>query len=246
MFHAIDDRPSVISFAPKVFQRSTLKLHQRGYQTISLMKARTLLQTEKSFPEKTFAITFDDGYRSVYQRAFPVLHEYGMTATVFLTIGTDKSHHRSAHLPGLNGREMLNWQEIREMHQAEIEFGAHTVTHPDLTQLPLTQAHTEICESKKIIEDALGAAVVSFAYPYGYYTQPIREMVQQHFCCACSVNLGLVTKRSDPFALERVEMFYFRTEYLFQIMLTSWFPWYLRACNIPRQIRSFFQRRRLL
>lgn len=86
-FHALDDKPSVISFPPELFRRGMANLHENGYRTISLLGAVDHLRLKKSFPERSFVITFDDGYESVYEKAFPVLQDYRMTATIFLTVG---------------------------------------------------------------------------------------------------------------------------------------------------------------
>jgi peptidoglycan/xylan/chitin deacetylase (PgdA/CDA1 family) len=132
------------------------------------------------------------------------------------------------------------------MQRGGMAFGAHTLTHPDLTRLSLKRAHAEIRDSKSGIEDQLGCAVTAFAYPFGYHNRRIREIAGEHYRCACSSRLATAKRTSDPFALERVEMHYFRTEKLFHVMLAGWFPMYLRLRNIPRQARSFLRRGRWL
>lgn len=62
---------------------------------------------------------------------------------------------------------MMNWEQIREMSAANIDFGAHTVTHPILTRISPEQVRTEISDSKKKIEQELGRPVTSLAYPNG-------------------------------------------------------------------------------
>ena len=166
-FHAIEERPSVISVSPQVFLRGIARLHEHGYRTLSLLKAADIIRCRKSFPQHTFAITFDDGYQTVYTNAFPVLQRYGMSATVFLTVGMNKDTNLPERLPSLENRTMLSWNEIREMHRYGIDFGAHTLTHPDLTRLANPQLESEIYDSKAIIEDALGAHISSFSYPFG-------------------------------------------------------------------------------
>jgi peptidoglycan/xylan/chitin deacetylase (PgdA/CDA1 family) len=236
-FHALDDRPSVISFAPRVFRRGMARLHAHGYRTLSLLDAVDCLRRRTPFPDRSFVVTFDDGYQSVYDEAFPVLQRYAMSATVFLTVGAKGTALPGDRLPALEGRSMLSWREIREMQHGGIDFGAHTCTHPDLTHLPSDQIEAEVCESKAIIEDALSAPVACFAYPYGRYDPRSRDIVQQHFACASSDTLGLITTGSDPYALERVDAYYLRTDRLFTAMLTQLFPWYIRARSIPRRIR---------
>ena len=242
-FHAVDKRSSVISISPTVFQGAMAKLYQGGYQALRLMQAVDLLRRGAPFPDRSFVITFDDGYQSVYEEAFPVLEGYGMAATVFLTVGEKGVASSRGRLPSLTGRSMLSWEEIQEMQRAGIDFGAHTLTHPDLTHLSSDQVQAEVCEAKSVIEDALGAPVTSFAYPYGRYNGRVRDIVRKHFACACSDKLGLVSQGSDLLGLERVDTFYFRTDRLFNIMLTRCFPWYLWARSVPRRVRRAFQRR---
>jgi peptidoglycan/xylan/chitin deacetylase (PgdA/CDA1 family) len=236
-FHAIDNRPSVISFPPRVFERGIALLRDRGHRTLGLLELADRIRRGASFPERFFVITFDDGYRSVYEQAFPVLQRYGMTATVFLTVGNTKKK----RLPTMEGRSMLSWHEIKEMHRSGIAFGVHTLTHPDLTRLPAERLETEVVGGKRVIEDALGSKVDTFAYPFGRYDKRCRELVSRHFLCACSDRLGLLRRNTDLYAMERVDAYYLRSERLFQAMLTSLFPLYVKARSIPRLIRRALQ-----
>lgn len=236
-FHALDNLPSVISFSPRVFRRGIARLYESGYKAIGLLEAVDCLRQGRPFPDYSFVITFDDGYQTVYDEAFPILQEYGMTATVFLTVGEKGISKPADRLPSTEGRSMLSWREIQEMQRWGIAFGAHTLTHPDLTRLPYHRVEAEVCNSKVIIEGILSAPVACFAYPYGRYDNQSREIVRQHFTCACSDKLGLVTGSSDLYALERVDGYYLRTDRLFDVMLTKLFPWYIRARSIPRLLR---------
>jgi peptidoglycan/xylan/chitin deacetylase (PgdA/CDA1 family) len=241
-FHDIADRSSVISFSPQIFRRGIARLHESGYRTLSLLEAVDCLRRRATFPNRSFVITFDDGYQSVYEEAVPVLQCYGMSATVFLTVGENKTAKTQECLPSLEGRSMLSWHEIREMQRAGITFGAHTLTHPDLTRLPLERLRAEVCDSKAVIEDALGASIDCFAYPFGRYDHRSYELALQHFSCACSDKLGLITAGSDPYTLERVDSYYLRTERLFALTVSKLLPWYIQARSIPRRVRRAFQR----
>lgn len=242
-FHALDDVESVISFAPGLFRQGMAMLHEHGYRTIPLAEAVVLLRQRQPFPDRTFVLTFDDGFQSVYGEAFPVLEQYGLSATVFLTVGAGDVQQSGARLPRLEGREMLSWGEIREMQQGGIEFGAHTLTHPDLTRMSAEQVASEMSDSKDRIENVLGTAVTSFAYPFGRHDAQSRGIAEQYFNCACADTLGLLSSRSQPFALERVDAYYLRTMRLFALMVTGLFPWYVVARNIPREVRRSLSRR---
>lgn len=239
-FHALECGREAICFSPQVFRRALDRLQAAGYRSLGLPQVVERLRQDSPLPERSLVITFDDGYQSVYDAAFPMLQSYGFTATVFLTVGTEEKQRSSQRLPSLGGRTMLSWSEIREMHRAGLAFGAHTLTHPDLTNLPADRVEAEACVSRAVIEDALGAKVACFAYPYGRYHKQSREIVKRHYACACSDRLGLVTSRSDPYALERVDAYYLRTDRLFGLMLSRPFPWYLRARSIPRRLRRAF------
>jgi len=237
-FHAIDNRKSVISISPTIFRFGIDLVHSTGYQVLNSITTLQSLNNRNLHTNPAIAITFDDGYESVYTQAFPMIQRLGMKATVFLTVGSSTSKNSDLRLKPQNNRRMLSWREIREMHSYGIEFGAHTLTHPDLTRISIARATTEIIDSKQRIEDALSTEVSCFAYPFGSYNQNILEIVKSNFLCAYTTKLGLASSTNDVFTLKRVDMYYLRTKPLFRILPTKWFPWFLRAINIPRSIRQ--------
>lgn len=245
-FHAIDDRPSVISFSPALFEQILGKLYRAGYRTLTLPEAVHCISQGQAFPEHSFVITFDDGYQSVYHRAFPLLTQYQFSATIFLTVGEEHSGGPSVRLPPLSGRLMLSWREIREMQAHGIDLGAHTLTHPSLPRLPVDRAEIEISKPKTIIQDQLGAPVHSFAYPFGHYDSQSLEIARCHFDCACSANLGFITRRSPIYAVERLDAYYLRSNILADLMLTRIFGPYIRARRIIRGIRRTLTRMGML
>jgi len=236
-FHALDNHPSVISFAPKIFQRGMARLRESGHRTLTLPEVVGHLERGVPFPERSLVITFDDGYQSVYDHAFPILQRYGFSATVFLTVGENGNRADSNRLPPMCGRSMLNWREIKEMHRSGITFGAHTLTHPDLTLLPDERIEAEVVGGKVAIEDTLDTPVTDFAYPFGRYDERCRELVSRHFTCACSDKLGLVRMNGDCYALQRVDSYYIRHERFFDAISTRFFPLYVRARAVPRRLR---------
>lgn len=236
-FHSLDLQSSETSFPPSVFKRSIVKLHEYEYRTLSLIDVVEYLLQAKSFPDKTLVITFDDGYVSVFDEAYPVLLEYGMSATIFLTVGERGASRLSDRLPSREGQSMLSWGQIREMKKNGIDIGAHTVTDADLTSLPVEPVEEEIFESKSIIEDALGAPVNCFAYPYGRYDEGSRKIVKLFLSCACTDLFGLVKRGCDPYTLSRIDAYYFRTDRLFDNIFSRFFPWYISAIGFLRRIR---------
>lgn len=242
-FHRVDDGDKVTCFAPARFERVAARLAAAGYYTLSLKTAVDCLRDGTPFPERTFVITFDDGYESVYRSAFPILRRYHMTATVFLIAGRAgrRDTHDQEH--SYQGCALLTWQQVREMQQSGIDFGAHTVTHPDLTVLTDDQVETEMLESRDVIEQATGVAAPWFAYPYGRFDRRCRAIAQRVFDCACSDQLGMLHRTSDPYALERVEMYYLHGRAA-GLVSSRLLPLYLSAVGVPRRMRRALPRRR--
>ena len=83
---------------------------------------------------------------------------------------------------------MLSWEEINEMAKNGISFGAHTVNHPILSNVPLSVAERELHESKNVIEAKTGRQVSVFAYPFGkkeHYNQTLYPLLKRlNFTCA--------------------------------------------------------------
>lgn len=241
-FHAVDDTPSVIAFPPSLFRRGLQMLSRTGFRTIPLTEAIECINRRELFPDRAFVITFDDGYESVYRHALPVLRDLNFSATVYLTTGTNATGRFDKRLPSLENRLMLSWGEIHEMQKYAIEFGAHTLTHPDLTKLSRQQIELEIGDSKKRIEDATGAQVSSFAYPFGRFDDRSREIARQYFANACSDKLGIAGVKSDIYALERVDAYYLRSEKAFNLLPTRFFSSYILSRSVPRRLRRLLQK----
>ena len=236
-FHALEDAADPICFAPGIFRRGLDRLIGSGFRACPLEELAAYASGDGCFPARSFAVTFDDGYQSVYREALPVLQELCIPATVFLAVGRPSPSDSATRLPVLSGRTMLNWGQIREMHRAGISFGAHTLTHPDLTRLSSTDAEAEIRDSQAMLEDALGTRVRTFAYPYGRFDSQSREIVRRNFDLACSDRLGLVSAGCDVYALCRVDTYYLRSDRLFATLLTPFFPEYVAARAVPRRLR---------
>jgi peptidoglycan/xylan/chitin deacetylase (PgdA/CDA1 family) len=104
---------------------------------------------------------------------------------------------------------MLNWDHVRTMAAGGITFGAHTVTHPILTRLPLEEAKQEIETSKRRIEDETGRPVGLFAYPVGrradYSPEVIELIAGAGFHAALTTAAGANVRGNDLFLLRRVK-----------------------------------------
>jgi peptidoglycan/xylan/chitin deacetylase (PgdA/CDA1 family) len=210
MYHSITSGSSAkfrpFTVPPGLFDRHLSYLVRNKYTSITLDQYCACLRSNPiDLPEKPVILTFDDGFADFYGEALSILLHHRYTATLYITTGFigDTSrwlrHEREADRP------MLSWEQIMEIDAYGIECGAHTHSHPELDMLPPARARDEITRSKHALEDRLGHAVSSFAYPFGYYTSWVRRWVQQAgFSSACAVKYALSSTMDDRFALPRL------------------------------------------
>lgn len=165
---------------PAQFRRHIRYLLRRGYNTVLFSDLEAAFRGRKPLLPNPVLVTFDDGYRNNYSEAFPVLRETGAKANIFLvcaSVGKANTWHDPSTEPWV---DMMDWDMIKEMAASGlVEFGSHTMTHPDLPRIAADEAVWEIRESKKRLEEKTGSAITAFAYPYGAgaYVPEIRKTV---------------------------------------------------------------------
>jgi len=236
-YHSLDPSRSVLSTSPGIFAEQMKVLRDAGMKVVSLSDVADEIRT-CSNRESKVVLTFDDGFRNVYEHALPVLQTYGFPATVFLvTDYCEKTNSWPGQTVRIEEEPLLRWREIQEMSRAGISFGSHTRTHPDLRKLSTEEAEEELASSKKAIADATGRPIDTLAYPYGAYDAAVRNLARQHFRLACSTHLGFVKRDSDLFALERIEMYYFQSALLFRHLFSPATGAYLGVRKQLRRLR---------
>jgi peptidoglycan/xylan/chitin deacetylase (PgdA/CDA1 family) len=237
-YHAIDGSGSVLSTSPRLFAQQMQILAESGVRVVPLTEIPHLL-TATPADAPAVALTFDDGFLSVYEHALPALARHGFPATVFVVSDycgrTNAWPSQPAHLAG---QRLLGWDQLREMTHAGLATGCHTGTHPDLRCLPLRDRLEEVAGAKSRIENALGMPVNSFAYPYGMFDEQVRALVAAHFSLACATTLAFVGHNSDPFALERLDMYYLRNPALLGRLFAPSVRGYIRLRRILRDLRA--------
>ena len=160
----------------KNFAKQMRVLKWLGFKGLSLKEAMPYIRGEKK--DRVAAITFDDGFLSVYQDAMPILDELGFSATNFFVsshMGLDNSwdNERSER------NKIMTFDEMRDWAAHGHEVGGHTLDHLHLKDIPLDEAKRQIVENKQKLEEELGAPLVSFAYPFGDENEAIRKIVHE-------------------------------------------------------------------
>jgi len=146
------------------FEAQMQLLKEKGYQVVSLERLLAFLDFRGQLPEKSVVITIDDGWRTTYDIAFPILKKYGYPATLFVY---------TQLITG--GAKTLSWDQVREMAAQGLDVQCHTISHRNLT-FPQGQesadqyfaaVQREIAESARTIEQEIGKRPTFLAYPYG-------------------------------------------------------------------------------
>jgi peptidoglycan/xylan/chitin deacetylase (PgdA/CDA1 family) len=226
-YHKIEVMCSTpISVALRDFGPQMEFLLSRGWKCLTLKELyERYLGHGGSVAEKTFVVTFDDGYGDIYDLAFPVLRSLGLRATAFLIV------HYVNHILG-DGRvsgsgrpeRFLTWDQVYEMQEYGIEFGSHTLTHGKLTELSPHAAYHEIKESKVHLEGKLGKPVISLCYPKGAFNDAIVNMARE-----AGYKLAVVTPpepsiAEQPYSLHRIGVYEKDSAWRFRLKVSPLFP----------------------
>jgi peptidoglycan/xylan/chitin deacetylase (PgdA/CDA1 family) len=160
------DDLSMLLVSPERFRAQVELLLAAGFRFVTLADfVREAGGLEP--PAGLAAITFDDGMRNNHEVAWPILAEYSIPATVYVTFGfIDGS---SPWISAGGDGAMMSSDQLRELAAAGWELGAHTMTHPDMSTLDYDACLAEIRDSVQALERIAGRAVQTFAYPFGRY-----------------------------------------------------------------------------
>ena len=209
LYHSIAEKvsPRYSKWAvnPTLFAEHMDYLQKEAYSAFTVSQLVQMTHTLARLPAKVVVITFDDGLDDFYTSAFPVLHQYCLPATLYITTGYVGGVSNWLKDLDEGNRPMMSWSQIAELSDQGIECGAHSHKHLELDVLSLNHARREIIDSKAILEEKLEQPVTTFAYPYGYNSPQVRQIVKQaNFTSACSVNHAMSFLKDDCFALSRI------------------------------------------
>src|SRR3989440_7935375 len=177
---------------PAAFEAEMKELKNRGITVISLQDLLAWKRGEKNIPPRSAVITFDDGWKSQYEVAWPLLKKLGYTFTMFIyTEGVAGA--------SLRGGQAITWEMVGDMRDTGTAIQAHSATHQDLreghtvmvmepdrkrTKKKLTGAEyeqwlqNEVVGCKTLLEQRLGIKVNCFAVPFGNYNEHVKEIAR--------------------------------------------------------------------
>ncbi len=175
------------------FENLLKNIKNKGLRFISLSDFLDWIYGKKKLKGVSVLITFDDGYKEVYDFAFPILKKYKIPAVVFLVAKT------------IGKKGHLTVEQIRQMYESGlVEFGSHSFTHAMLDQLYPAMARWEIGYSKRYLEKLLGFRVRAFSYPNGKVNKAIMKMIKEEgYEVAFGTTCGFNTIVTNKFNLKR-------------------------------------------
>jgi peptidoglycan/xylan/chitin deacetylase (PgdA/CDA1 family) len=214
-----------MAVSPARFRTQLTALLQSGYRCLDFDELLRAVADAAFLRHPAFGLTFDDGYRSVYEEAWPVLEELGVPATIFVTVNfldgkvAPPWHSSDAALVREYAENSahfrpLEWPQLREMARSKhIRIGSHSLSHFLMGRLDGDTLRDELQRSKHILEDRLGVSVSLFSYPfgvarYGAYSRASEEAVRQAgFRSSCTSEIGRIRAGSgNPYLLPRISL----------------------------------------
>jgi peptidoglycan/xylan/chitin deacetylase (PgdA/CDA1 family) len=190
---------------PEAFDEQLAELKRWKYQSITLEQWIAYKEKRAGLPRRPIIITFDDGYRSTYHTAWPILRRYGFSATVFLVASLIGK--TNAWDVDERQEPLLNESEIREMQSGAITFGSHTQSHRALTRIPLEEAARELADSRKTLESLLARPVTALCYPFAKQNRTIRGLARKAGYDAAVIGRGGTNRVwTDQYALRRIKV----------------------------------------
>src|SRR4029450_2576156 len=176
---------------PADFEAQMKQLKDAGITVISLQDLLAWRRGEKNIPPRCAVITFDDGYKSQYEVAWPILKKYGYPFTMFI-------YTEGVRGGSLGGGGAITWEQLADMRDNGVDIQAHSATHQDLraghtltlitggkrTRTKLTGPdyeqwmQKEVVGTKELLEQRLGVKVNCFAVPFGNYNDHVKEVAR--------------------------------------------------------------------
>jgi peptidoglycan/xylan/chitin deacetylase (PgdA/CDA1 family) len=234
MYHSIDSTGSAISVTAEAFRR-----HVRWLASAQVRVVDVAELLELPAEDEAVALTFDDGFESFGALAAPLLEEHGFTATVFVVsqrVGTTNAWEPAGgSIPNL---ALMGWDELGRLAERGFQVGAHTRTHPRLTDVSDDRMRDEVAGSAEDIATELGVLPLAFAYPYGACDEAVEAVAGDSFPLACSTDLDVLGEPSRRTRLPRLDMYYYRDPARLDAWGTRRFQWHLTARQAGRKLRQ--------
>lgn len=232
-------RPCAFHCTPEVFREQLSGLQKSGYRFVPLAEMLAM-QREGRLSPRTLSVTFDDGYANVLHRAYPVLRELEIPATVFVCTGFVGSPEPLPFDPwSVAHRRRLSVEDYRHLTEAEcfeltadglVDLGTHTHTHADFRGRPEV-LREELAVSCQWLAARFGDRRIPFAFPFGrqHTGHSSEELIgaarAAGVSCALSTECGYVEAGSSPYHLGRFLVYAWDSAATIRGKLSGYYAW---------------------
>jgi peptidoglycan/xylan/chitin deacetylase (PgdA/CDA1 family) len=193
LYHAVVPGGDPFSVHPSVFAGHLAAVRHSGRTPMTVSGLVAGLTGMVPLPARPVLVTVDDGTADFRDTVLPALVDSGLPATLYLTTA-------QIGQPG-----MLRWADVVAAAAHGVEIGAHSRHHPHLDTVSRQRAQREIAGSRADVEQRIGRACVSFAYPHGSFSRPVRQLVADAgFTSAVAVRDAFSHEHDDVLALARL------------------------------------------
>jgi len=193
-YHSISQKNDNFSISVKEFRKQILKLSKT--KTISNINE---VMSNKIVNNNRVVITFDDGFRDVFENVYPLFKTFDIQGCVFV-VGENYLNSKAKK------SDKLTLNQLKMLNKAGWDIGYHSYSHKDLTILSKKELEFEIAESKKELEKKLGFKINYFAYPFGGYSRKVVNVVEKsEYKAAFTVDGGSMGE-ANVFKMSRVCM----------------------------------------
>jgi peptidoglycan/xylan/chitin deacetylase (PgdA/CDA1 family) len=203
MYHYIGDTDPKMSKSAASLHVATENLENqikylldKGYHFVTLSEAYDMFIKTGKTPPKIVVLTFDDGYRSFYTNAFPILKKYKVKASAYI-ISQD-----------IGRAGNVTWDMLKEISRSGlVEIGAHTVNHKNLKKLSDDDQRFQMGQNKKDLEEGLRIKVTTIVYPFGEHNTSTKQIAKElGFKGGAAVYNGSRPSTKDLYNWRRVQV----------------------------------------
>ena len=189
---------------PSLFDEHLAALRSAGYDFLTVSGLVDAVDAG-SLPERPLLVTFDDGRADYVEHAMPRLDAYGIASTMYVVSSQVGGTSAWLGIPGESDQPMMTWSDMRDAMAAGHEIGSHSRTHPQLDVIDHHDSVAEITDSRRELEDGLGAPVRTFAYPHGFHRgREVTAVRAAGYDSACAVADRWSWVGQDQFRLSRL------------------------------------------
>jgi len=227
------------------------ELHELGITVWPLRRLVESARAGQEIPSHVTAVTFDDGYESVYSNAWPVLKSLGIPATVFLAtayVGQsgpfpfERWSKECWNVAPPDSWRPLNWWQCRRLHASGlIEIGSHSHTHVNFRDQP-DAFQTDFEMSLDLLRREMGIREPPFSFPYGsrelgnVQDAFVRVVEESAAVCGLTTEIELIDPISSPYQWGCLEVTQSDTGRSIKAKLDGWYNWVAGARRIYRRL----------